>query len=81
MLSLLLWSLHVTLLATVLEALAPRGSDNLAIPLGSGLALLPVATAPAPLAGLLLVPLASAGALLVLDRWGATVRLGRAQRP
>jgi phytol kinase len=80
-LSLLLWSLHVTLLATVLEALAPRGSDNLAIPVGSGLALLPVATTSAPLAGLLLVPLASAGALLVLGRWGATVRLGRAKQP
>ncbi len=80
-LSVLLWSLHVTLLATVLEALAPRGSDNLAIPLGSGLALLPVATAPAPVAGLLLVPLVTAGALLVLGRRGATVWLGRARQP
>jgi phytol kinase len=79
--SLLLWSLHVTLLATVLEALAPRGSDNLVIPLGSGLALLPVATAPAPLAGLLLVPLASAGLLVVLGRRGATVWLDRARQP
>jgi phytol kinase len=77
--SLLLWSLHVTLLATVLEALAPQGSDNLAIPLGSGLALLPVATTPAPLAGLLLVPLASVGTLLVLRRRGVAARLGRAR--
>jgi dolichol kinase len=79
--SLVRWSLHVTLLATILEALSPRGSDNLTIPLGSGLALLPVTTAPAPLAGLLLLPLASTGVLLALGRREAPVQLGFGRQP
>lgn len=79
-LALLLWSLHVAVLGTGLEALAPRGSDNLAIPLGCGLALLPVAAGPAPLAGLLFVPLAFLGAVLVLGRRAAPGRLLHAGR-
>ena len=79
-LALLLWSLHVAVLATGLEALAPRGSDNLAIPLGCGLALLTVTTGPAPLAGLFFVPLVFVAAVLVFARRAAPGRLFHARR-
>lgn len=79
-LALLLWSLHGAVLATGLEALSPRGSDNLAIPLGCGLALLPVTTGPAPLAGLLFVPLAFVGTVLVFARRAAPGPLSPARR-
>lgn len=78
--ALLLWSLHGAVLATGLEALSPRGSDNLTIPLGCGLALLPVTTAPAPLAGLLFVPLALLGTVLVFARRNAPGPLSPARR-
>ncbi len=79
-LAVLLWSLHVAVLATGLEALSPYGSDNLAIPLGCALALLPVTTGPAPLAGLLFVPLALLGTLAVFARRTAPGRLSPARR-
>jgi phytol kinase len=79
-LALLLWSLHVAVLATGLEALAPRGSDNLAIPLGCGLALLPVPAGPAPLAGLFFVPLALVAAVIVFGRHATPGRLTHARR-
>lgn len=70
-LSLLLWSLHLAVLATGLEALSPRGSDNLTVPLGCGLALLPVGAGSPPLAGLFFVPLACVGTVLVFARRAA----------
>jgi phytol kinase len=76
----LLWSLHVAGLATGLEALSPHGSDNLTIPLGCALALLPVTTGPAPLVGLFFVPLAFVGTGLVLARRAAVGPLFPASR-
>jgi phytol kinase len=65
---LLLWSLLGAVVATGLEAVSPRGSDNLSIPLGCGLALLPVSTGAPPLAGLVFVPLAFLASVVVLAR-------------
>jgi phytol kinase len=79
-LAVLLWSLHVAVLATGLEALSPHGSDNLTIPLGCVLALLPVTTGPAPLAGLLFVPLALLGTVVVFARRTAPAPLSLARR-
>lgn len=66
--ALLLWSVHVAVLATCIEAMAPEGSDNLLIPLVCCLTLLHTDAVSAPVGGLALLALLAAGAVLAASR-------------